>query len=108
MDLFISSDASICSTTTLPSLEKSDHVLVSVCNDFLTNYKQDAPFYCIAYAYSRANWDDLHDHMRDDSWDDITKLRVSADASEFCEWVQVGIDVDILHGKYQVKPHSSQ
>ena len=108
MDLFISSDASICSTTTLPSLEKSDHVLVSVCIDFLTNYKQDALFHCIAYVYSRANWDDLHDHMRDDSWDDIIKLRVSADASEFCEWVQVGIDVDIPHGKYQVNPHSSQ
>ena len=67
MDLFISSDASICSTTTLPSLEKSDHVLVSVCIDFLKNYKQDALFHCIAYVYSRANWDDLHDHMRDDS-----------------------------------------
>ena len=28
-------------------------------------------------------------------------------ASEFCEWVQVGIDVYILHCKYQVKRHSS-
>ena len=28
-------------------------------------------------------------------------------ASEFCEWVQVGIDVYIPHCKYQVKPHSS-
>ena len=27
--------------------------------------------------------------------------------SEFCEWVQVGIDVYIPHRKYQVKPHSS-
>ena len=25
----------------------------------------------------------------------------------FCEWVQVGIDVYIPHRKYQVKPHSS-
>ena len=31
----------------------------------------------------------------------------SAAASEFCEWVQVGIDVYIPHRKYQVKPHSS-
>ena len=31
----------------------------------------------------------------------------SAPASEFCEWVQVGIDVYIPHWKYQVKPHSS-
>ena len=31
----------------------------------------------------------------------------SAAASEFCEQVQVGIDVYIPHRKYQVKPHSS-
>ena len=30
----------------------------------------------------------------------------SAAASEFCEWVQVGIYVYIPHRKYQVKPHS--
>ena len=35
------------------------------------------------------------------------KLGASAAASEFCEWVQVGIDVYIPHRKYQVKPHSS-
>ena len=35
------------------------------------------------------------------------KLGASAAASEFCEWVQVGIDVYITHRKYQVKPHSS-
>ena len=32
---------------------------------------------------------------------------VSVAASEFCEWVQVAIDVCIPHCKYQVKPHSS-
>ena len=35
------------------------------------------------------------------------KICVSAAASEFCEWVQVGIDVYIPHRKYRVKPHSS-
>ena len=39
--------------------------------------------------------------------ENIFKLGVSAAASEFCEWVQVGIDVYIPHRKYQVKPHSS-
>ena len=34
------------------------------------------------------------------------KFGVSA-ASEFCEWVQVGIDVYITHRKYHVKPHLS-
>ena len=45
--------------------------------------------------------------MRDTPWEDIFKLGASAAASEFCEWVQVGIDVYIPHRKYQVKPHSS-
>ena len=44
--------------------------------------------------------------MRDVPWEDIFKLGASA-ASEFCEWVRVGIDVYIPHRKYQVKPHSS-
>ena len=39
--------------------------------------------------------------------EDIFKLGASAAASEFCDWVQVGIDVYIPHHKYQVKPHSS-
>ena len=37
----------------------------------------------------------------------IFKLSASAAASEFCEWVQVGIDVYIPYCKYHVKPHSS-
>ena len=34
-------------------------------------------------------------------------LSASAAACEFCEYVQVGIDVYIPHRKYQVKPRSS-
>ena len=64
-------------------------------------------FHCIAYDYSCADWDGLCDHLRDVPWEDIFKLGASAAASEFCEWVQVGIDVYIPHRKYQVKPHSS-
>ena len=45
--------------------------------------------------------------MRDASWEYIFKLNASAAASEFCEWVHVGIDVHIPHRKYQVKSHSS-
>ena len=48
------------------------------------------------------------DHLRDVPWEDIFKLGGSAAAaSEFYEWVRVGIDVYISHRKYQVKPHSS-
>ena len=65
-----------------PPLGNSDLVVVSVSIDFPINSKQDTPLHRVAYDYSRA-------------------------ANEFCEWVQVGIDVIIPHRKYQVKPHSS-
>ena len=39
--------------------------------------------------------------------EDIFKVSASAASSEFCEWVQIGIDVYIPHRKYQVKLHSS-
>ena len=107
LDLFLTSDASICSTMAFPPLGNSDHVVVSVSIDFPSNSQQDAPFHRIHYDYSRVDWDGLRDHLRDVLWEDIFKLGASAAASEFCEWVQVGIDVYIPHRKYQVKPHSS-
>ena len=107
LDLFLSSDASICSKMAFPPLENSDHVVVSVSIYFPTNSQQDAPFRRIAYDYSRADWDGLHDHLRDVPWEDIFKLGASAAASTFCGWVQGGIDVYIPHRNFQVKPHSS-
>ena len=107
LDLFLSSDASICSTMAFPPLGNSDHVVVSVSIDFPINSKQDSPFHRVAYDYSCADWDGLRDHLRDVPWENIFKLGASTAASEFCEWVQVGIDVYIPHRKYQVKPHSS-
>ena len=91
LDLFLSSDASICSTMAFPPLGNSDHVVVSVSIDFPTNSQQDAPFHRIAYDYSHADWDGLCDHLRDVLWEDIFKLSASTAASEFCEWVQVGL-----------------
>ena len=61
-DLFISSDASICSTMAFPPLGNSDHVVFSVSIDFPINSKQDTPFHRVAYDYSRADWDGLRDH----------------------------------------------
>ena len=90
-----------------PSIGNSDHIVVSVSIDFSSNSQRDAPFNRIAYDYSRAYWGGLCDHLRDVPWEDIFKFGASATASEFCERVQVGIDVYISHGKYQVKPHSS-
>ena len=90
-------------------LGNSDHVVVSVSIDFPINSKQDIPFHRVTYDYSGAGWDGLRDHLRDVPWEDIFKLSASAAAaaSEFCEWVRVGIDVYIPHHKYQIKPHSS-
>ena len=105
LDLFLSSDASICSTMAFPPLGNSDHVAVSVSIDFPSNSKRYAPFHRRAYDYSRAESDGLCDHLRDVPWVDIFKPGASAAASEFCECVQVGIDVYIPHRKCQVKPH---
>ena len=107
LDFFLSSDASVCSTMVFPPLGNSYHVVVSVSVDFPSNSQRDAPFHRIAYDYSCADWDGLPDCLRGVPWEDIFKLSASAAASEFCEWVQVGIDGSIPHRKYQVKPHSS-
>ena len=97
LDLFISSDASICSTMALPPLGNFDHVFASVSIDFPSNSQRDAPFHCMAYDYSRADWDGFRDHLTDVPWEDIFKLGASAAAREFCYWVQVGIDIYIPH-----------
>ena len=90
-----------------PPLGNSDHVIVLVSIDFSSNSQRDALFRGIAYDYSCAYWDSLCDHFRGMPWEDVFKLSSSAAASEFFEWVQVGIDVYIPHPKYQAKPHSS-
>ena len=91
LDIFISSDASICSTMAFPPLGNSDHVIVSVSIDFPSYSQRDVPFHRIAYDNSRADWDGL---------------RAPAAASKFCGWVQAGTDVYIPHRQYQVKRHS--
>ena len=52
LDLFISSDSSICSARTFSPLGNSDHVVVSVSIDFPTNLKWDAQFHHIACDYT--------------------------------------------------------
>ena len=80
-----------------PPLGNSDHEVVSVSIDFPSNSKWDVLFHCIAYDYSCADRDDFRDHLRDvNKCEDIFKLSAST-ASEFCEWVQVGIDVIMMH-----------
>ena len=72
-----------------------DHFVVSVSIDSSSNSQCDAPFYPIVYDYSHADWDSLRDHLRDVPWEGVFRLSVSGAVSEFCEWVQVGIDENI-------------
>ena len=106
LDLFISSDASVCSTIAFLSMINSYYVVVSVSMNFPITSKQDDPIHRIAYDYSCADWGSLHDHLRDIPWEDIFKFSISA-AREFWERVEVEINVYISHRKYQVKLHSS-
>ena len=80
LDLFISSNASICSAVAFPPLGNSDHVVDSVSIDFPINLKWDPLFHCMAYDYSHADWGD---HLGDVLWEDIFKLSASAAGSEF-------------------------
>ena len=77
-------------------------VVVSVSIDFPINSKQETLFHRVAYDYSCADWDGLRDHLRDVPLEAVFKIGASVAASEFCDWVQVGIDVYIPHCKYQV------
>ena len=65
LDLFLSSDTSICSSMVFHPLRNSDHVVVSVSMDFPISSKYDAMFHYMAYDYSRADWDGLCNHLRD-------------------------------------------
>ena len=105
LDLFISPDASICFTMAFPTLGSSDHVVVSVSVDFKLKKGCHISWHSLwLFSY----WlDCLRDHLRDILWVDIFKLGASATGTEFCEGVQVGINIYILHRKYQVKPHST-
>ena len=77
LDLFISSETSICSTMAFPPIGNSD-VVLSVSIDFPPYLQLDALVNCIAYDYSCADWDSLRDHLRDVLWEDIFKLSASA------------------------------
>ena len=60
---------------------------------------------CDSHSLILLDLEGLRDHLRDGLCEDIFKL--SAAASEFCEWLQGGIDICTPHCKYQVKSHSS-
>ena len=79
LDLFISSDANICSAMAFPPLGNCDHVVVSFSIYFPSNSQQDAPFHYIAHGY--ADWDGLCGRLIDVPWEDIFKIGPSAATS---------------------------
>ena len=62
LDLFTSSGVSVYSTIVFPPLGNSNLVVVSVSIDFLSNTKGYAPFHSIAFDYSCADLEDVHNH----------------------------------------------
>ena len=85
------------SLETLTSVIGTDEpILVELIDLVISNYDSHTPALLDVF---RADWDGLCEHL-------LFKLGASAVANEFCEWVQVTIDVYIPHRKYQVKPHS--
>ena len=65
LDLFFSTDASICFTMAFPPFENSDHIVISVSIDFPLNSKRNAPFHRIAYDYYCTDRDGRPNHLRD-------------------------------------------
>ena len=91
-------------------------VIVSVSIDFPSNPKVDAqkwvpksgrPFFIAQLMIVLVLIGTIFDHLRNIPSEVIFKLDASTAAAEFCEWVQVVIDVHISHRKYYVKPYSS-
>ena len=68
LDLFISSDTSICSTMAFPPLGNSDHAVVSVSTDFPISSKQDTPgIFPRPDVYSRKRWRRVQ-HIANEFW----------------------------------------
>ena len=55
LNIFISSDTSICSIMAFPPYRNSDHDVVSVFIDFPTNWEWDVLFHHIAYDFSHTD-----------------------------------------------------
>ena len=93
LDLFIFSNPSICSTLAFFILINYDRVVASVCIYYPPNTKWDALFYRTVDDYFRFDWDSLRYYLRDVLWSDIFKLGASVAGAEYCECIQVGIDL---------------
>ena len=98
LDLFISSDASICSTVQCCCLG-----FRWLSMKFTTGCPVSShSLWLFSGWLGWSSWS-----FERCSLGDVFKVGASASTCEFCEWVQVGIDLHIPHRKYQLRPHSS-
>ena len=107
LDLFLTSNPEICHAECLPSLGRSDHVVVHVSINLNVSSQSDAPIHRKTFSYGKADWDGFRDFLRDAPWLSILSENASAAASHFSEWVQAGMDSFIPHRQFLVRSHSS-
>ena len=102
LDFFLS-DTSIYSTVASLHLE----TLNVMFSQFSLTFRQtrDVHFHITTYDYSHTDQHDPLDHLRDVPWEDIFQLCAPAAATEFCELVQVRIDVCIVTFRSSVISH---
>ena len=106
-EIFLSVDASICSTDRLPHLGNSDPAVVFVSADLSSSSRrQGMPlFNAQLMHFFPADWYNLCDQLKNVPWEDILRLGAFATGTEFYEWVLTGSDVSITHYKYQLILH---
>ena len=107
LDLFLTSNPTICQTSSSSALGKSDHVVVNIQISLNTKAAQESPFHRTLYSYDRGDWDSFRDFLRDVPWPDVFKLDGEKCAEEVASWIKAGIDAFIPYRKFQQKPHSS-
>ena len=107
LDLFLTSNPTICQTSSSSALGKSDHVVVNIQISLNTKAAQESPFHRTLYSYDRGDWGSFRDFLRDVPWPDVFKLDGEKCAEEVASWIKAGIDAFIPYRKFQQKPHSS-
>ena len=86
LNLLLSSDPSLCCAIVFPPWGNFGH-FVSVSIEFRPNSKEDARCHCIAYDYSCADWNYLHDDSNH-----VSLEVVSVAAFELSNWILFEIE----------------
>ena len=106
LDLFLSFNLVFFFCSCFPPIGKFGLLLPQFPSTFRQTQKW-VPFFIAQLMIILVLIGTIFDHLRNIPSEVIFKLDASTAAAEFCEWVQVVIDVHISHRKYYVKPYSS-